>query len=87
MALKGRIEKIEQTARPKRTAFFTIHYGKASGCAWWRDGLTWENLSKPEFEQLAADLKSEGVEVLSINIVGVHAKGQGIDGWGQAVEV
>ena len=87
MSLHGRIEKIEQKEKPKRTAFFTIHYGKANGRAWWRDDLTWENLSQPEFEQLAADLKSEGVEVLIVNIIGVHAKGQGVDGWGRAVKV
>ena len=87
MALKTRIEKAEKAARPKRTALFIISEGKASGSAWWNDRLKWANLTRPEHEQLTADLASEGVEIINLDIIVAHAKGQGVNGWGQAVKL
>jgi hypothetical protein len=87
LALRKRIEKAEKAARPKRTALFIIKDGKADGRAWWNDKLTWSDLSKREFDQLAADLEGEGVEVLSLNFIVAHAKDQGVNGWNESVRI
>jgi uncharacterized iron-regulated protein len=64
---KRRLKSLEKYKGGQRTAFFKIYRGKASGNAWWRDDLSWENLSKPEYESLIEKLKSEGVEILTLN--------------------
>lgn len=87
MAIKARIEKIEQAAKPLKLAIFTIKSGRANGHATWREGLTWANLSRREYEQLAADLKAEGVEVIGLNVLAVEPGGHAVDGWGQAFKV
>ena len=81
--LKKRIEGLEKTDNGERTAFFTIHLGKAKGSAFWRDDLSWENLSKPEFETLIAELQEDGVRVrvLDICIADKERPGESISAW------
>jgi hypothetical protein len=86
MAIKSRIEKIEQTAKPKKQAVFTIRHGRANGHALWREGLKWSNLTQREFEQLTADLAADGIQTIALNIILFEPNGCGIDGWGQVVE-
>ncbi len=65
MKLRSRIEKVE-AARPKRFACFSVINDIAKGRAWWRDDLTWENLTRPEYEQLKKDLEAKGVKIIVV---------------------
>lgn len=80
MKLRSRIEKVE-AARPKRFACFSVINDIAKGRAWWRDDLTWENLTRPEFTQLAAEMEADGVKVLKVNIHNVKPTGERVTSW------
>ncbi len=80
MSLIKRIEKVE-AARPNKTACFVVANGRANGRAWWRDDLTWENLTRPEFTQLAAEMEADGVKVLKVNIHNVKPTGERVTSW------
>ncbi len=81
MNIQRRIEKLEQQDQEKKFAVFTVHRGRASGLAFWRDDLSWKNLTKPELEALQKELEADGAEVMVINVVAVAPDGSRKDGW------
>ena len=78
---KARIEEIEGRTIGDRSAFFFIMGGKATGTAYWRNDLRWENLSKPEFEKLTAELEADGVKLYICDMRMAIARGVSVSGW------
>ncbi len=85
-SLKSRLRKLEKKDRENKTAFFIVQDGKASGRAWWREGLEWKDLSRPEFETLEKELTEKGVHVQVLDLaVAIERREDGtvssISGW------
>ncbi len=80
-SIKGRVLKMEVRRNPWKVAIFIIDFGNASGIGYWKDNLTWKDLSKPELESLVDKLESEGVTVHVLNLGCPGPNGETIDGW------
>ena len=65
-SIRTRIEQAETRAKPEKIACFSVINDVASGGAWWRDDLTWQNLTRREYEHLISELKAEGVKIIEL---------------------
>ena len=81
MRTKSRLNDIEKTGRGERIAHFTICNGRATGTAWWKKGLRWENLTKREYEALVEELKEDGVKIMTLDICRAISKTESLSGW------
>lgn len=83
MKLETRVNKAEAVTRPKRTVYFIIENGRASGWYWWTTDSTvkWKDLTKAEFDDVTAKLQQDGAEIIAINITSVYPDGREYDGW------
>ena len=81
MRTKSRLHDIENSGRGERTAHFTIYNGRATGSAWWKKGLRWENLTRPEYEKLVEALQEDGVKIMTLDICRAISKTESVSGW------
>lgn len=77
MTIKNRIIKLEGGGR-KQTAVFVIRNGKAVGHF---EDQKWENLTRPEYENIKAKLDADGVDIIAVFITAVGMDGPDQGPW------